>query len=93
MIENSRRTGLRTVGLGALAIAGAAMMSAGLATAEAAAPKCKTSVGSSSNYTCTTDFKAPSKPDYTAIRTGPKRFKAKLPPCPKIPRGPCKKRR
>ncbi len=77
-------------------LSGAVLIAANASVANAAAPKCKTSVGSANKYTCTTDFTAKPKGGVLkrAIRVGgAKAFKAKLPPCPKIPRGPCKKRR
>ncbi|MEL6299322.1 MAG: hypothetical protein AAFQ45_12205 [Pseudomonadota bacterium] len=77
-------------------LAGAFVIAVSASVASAAAPKCKTSVGSSNKHTCTTDYTAKQKGGTykRAVRIGgAKAFKAKLPPCPKIPRGPCKKRR
>jgi hypothetical protein len=69
------------IGLGAFA---------GQSPAEAAAPKCKPSVGTSNRYVCTTDLTAkPSAPQGTGATTGlqlkPLKFKAKTIPCYKSP--------
>lgn len=65
---------------------------AGQSPAEAAAPKCKPSVGTSNKYVCTTDYTAqPSQPQASvAVKRGPQKFKAKTIPCYQSPVPGCR---
>lgn len=75
---------------GAVALAAAIGALAGQTSAQAAAPKCKPSVGTSNKYVCTTDLTAkPSAPQRNGVAAGhqlkPLKFKAKTIPCYKSP--------
>lgn len=79
-----------TLKFAAAALAAGIGALAGQTSAEAAAPKCKPSVGTSNKYVCTTDFTVkPSAPRRNGVAAGhqlkPLKFKAKTIPCYKSP--------
>lgn len=77
----------------AAALLVAAGVFAGQAPAEAAAPKCKPSVGTSNKFVCTTDMTAkPRQPQRAAsgLQYKPLKFKAKTIPCYQSPVPGCR---
>jgi hypothetical protein len=90
---------LAALALLAVAATGLSVVSAG--DAQAAAPECKTSVGSGNKWTCTTDFKAKTKSTTRRARFGAQflprrgrsasnRFKARTIPCYRNPVPGCR---
>lgn len=92
----SKRSALTALSL--LAVSSAFALTSAATVANAAAPDCKTSVGSSNKWTCTTDFTA--KPKNDARRKVPTRrlhgysasrkFKIKTIPCYQNPVPGCR---
>jgi hypothetical protein len=77
----------------AVALLAGAGTFAGHSPAEALAPKCKPSVGTSNKFVCTTDFTAKPKPQGSAatlLPAKPLKLKAKTIPCYQSPVPGCR---
>lgn len=78
---------MQVLKLSGIAIMVAMGAAAGPLPAEAAAPKCKPSVGTANKFVCTTDFTAkPQQPQGAVVKhVRPLKLKAKTIPCYKSP--------